>query len=314
VTSNLLVSVIIPTFNRSEQVIRAVKSVLSQTYLNLECIVVDDCSTDNTINMLNAIKGNDDRLTILVHSKNQHASAARNTGILAATGHYIAFLDDDDVWIKNKLSKQVRLLNNAPDDVGMVYCWFDIFDGDKKIGSRKPELEGDLFNQLLIGQPLGNASTLLVKSAVICKVGVFDVNLPRGNDGDFIRRVTKYYKVKVIKEVLVNYHVENVELNPRISILDNKGLINDINSIEVKLEKFRDDFIERPRIRFIVLKTLFQRYVVSQQYSNAVSTYKIAIAVSSDWDRYYLLAVALIRALITLGVRIARRIWKYYHE
>ena len=79
----------------------------------------------------------------------------------------------------------------------MIYCWSDIFNGPIKIGSRKPTLRGNVFDDLLIGQPLGNASTLLLKRQVVDRVGGFDTNLPRGNDSDFIRKTTKYFEVEV---------------------------------------------------------------------------------------------------------------------
>ena len=297
---------IIPTFNRSEQVLRAVRSVLNQTYKNFECIVVDDSSTDETVELLTALESTDNRLSIIVHEKNRHVSAARNTGLSVALGSYIAFLDDDDVWLDSKLQKQIDCISVSSFDVGMVYCWFDIFDGVNLVGNRKPELEGYLFDELLVGQPLGNASTLLVKNEVIQKVGGFDTSLPRGNDGDFIRRVTKHFKVKVVKEILVNYHVENVELNPRISLLDHKGLQNDIKSIEVKLEKFKDDFDQKPEILFMVLTTLMQRYILACQYSDALRVWKKAVSAVKVKYVYYKLILASLRALISLIGRITR--------
>ena len=305
--SNILVSVIIPTFNRSKQVMRAVESVLRQTYEELECIVVDDASSDDTVKLLKAVEKNDDRLRILVHDKNMHVSAARNTGIAAANGEYIAFLDDDDVWFKDKLFKQEKLLSASVNEIGMVYCWFDIIDGQDKIGSRKPNLRGKLFDDLLVGQPLGNASTLLVRKQVIKKIGGFDTDLPRGNDGDFIRRITKYYRVELVREVLVNYHVENVELNPRISLMDKVGLQNDINSIQVKLQKFKEDFNKKPDIHFTVLKTLLQRYVVALEFRNAMTIFRKASGVCpKKRDKHFLLLLSFLRALITLIGRLVR--------
>jgi glycosyltransferase involved in cell wall biosynthesis len=296
-----LVSVIVPTYNRSEQVVRAVKSVLNQKYQNLECIVIDDSSDDDTVHKLNIIKKSDSRLIILIHDNNQHASAARNTGIAAATGDYIAFLDDDDVWMKSKLSKQVELLSTESDDVGLVYCWFNIIDGDDEVGSRKPELEGYLFDELLVGQPLGNASTLLIKKNVINRIGGFDTNLPRGNDGDFIRRATKYYKVKVVKEILVEYHIEHIDSNPRISLPNKKGILNDVNSIEVKLEKFSGDFNSMPNQHLQVLLTLFQKYLSIGRYTQSFKIYKKALMIDGASNKYYLLTIALVISFKSLA-------------
>ena len=91
-----LVSVVIPTHNRGDLLPRAIRSVLQQTYLNLQCIVVDDASTENTAQVVYQFE--DDRLVYLFHESNRGASAARNTGIAHAKGKLIAFLDDDDEW------------------------------------------------------------------------------------------------------------------------------------------------------------------------------------------------------------------------
>ena len=128
-----LVSVIIPTRNRVEMLCRAVNSVLSQTFDNLECIVVDDESHDNTEKVINSFE--DDRLKYFRHEKNKGASAARNTGIRQSKGGLIAFLDDDDEWIATKLEKQVPLLKGLPERFGMVYCWMDYYDANNKLVS-----------------------------------------------------------------------------------------------------------------------------------------------------------------------------------
>lgn len=106
------VSVIIPTHNRQRLVSRAVRSVLNQTYEDLECIVVDDASSDGTPQVIQTIE--DERLVYLRHDRNRGASGARNTGIRAAKSSLIAFLDDDDEWLPEKLVKQVPLLKALP--------------------------------------------------------------------------------------------------------------------------------------------------------------------------------------------------------
>jgi len=97
---SVTVSVIIPTYNRAHLVGRAIRSVLNQTYQDFEIIVVDDCSTDNTEEI---VKGfNDHRIRYMRHDRNRGGSAARNTGIKASQGKYIAFLDSDDEWLLKK--------------------------------------------------------------------------------------------------------------------------------------------------------------------------------------------------------------------
>lgn len=107
-----LISAIIPTYNRANLVARAIKSVIEQTYENLEIIVVDDASKDNTEEVIKAIV--DPRICYICHSENRGGAASRNTGIDAAKGKYVAFLDSDDVWFSNKIQLQIASIQNYP--------------------------------------------------------------------------------------------------------------------------------------------------------------------------------------------------------
>lgn len=229
-----LVSVIIPTHNRADLAVRAISSVLAQTYRNVECIVVDDASTDHTPQALRSIQ--DPRLIYLRHEQSKHASATRNTGIAAAKGEYIAFLDDDDEWLPEKLAKQVALLQALPATVGMVYCWMDYYSDQGLISHHHPTLRGGIFAQVLDTQPIGNSSTLLVRRAAVGRVGGFDETLPRGNDGDFIRRVCRDFEVDLVPEVLVRAYVAHGF--QRITGSDRNAIENGLRSQLAKLEKF----------------------------------------------------------------------------
>ena len=108
-----LISVIIPTYNRGSLILGAVNSVLNQTYRNIELLVVDDCSTDNTSQILENLK--DSRIKYIRLEKNSGACTARNKGIEYASGEFIAFNDSDDLWLPEKLERQLAFLkeNNA---------------------------------------------------------------------------------------------------------------------------------------------------------------------------------------------------------
>jgi len=114
------ISVISPTYNRAHLITRAVHSVLNQTYQDFEYIVVDDASTDNTEEVIKGFK--DERIKYIKHEKNRGPSAARNTGIKAAKGEYIGFLDSDDEWLPEQAEKQVSKFLESPDNVGVIYC------------------------------------------------------------------------------------------------------------------------------------------------------------------------------------------------
>ena len=232
------VSVIIPTRNRCNLLRRAIDSVLGQTYGDMECIVVDDSSTDETPDLLKEF--DDERLVCLRHERRRHASAARNTGIAHARGELIAFLDDDDEWLPSKLDKQVSLLSRAPRIVGMVYCWLDYIQGEKTVKRHSPRLRGSIFKETLDKQPIGNSSTLLVRRDVFKKSGLFDESLPRGNDGDFIRRVCRYWEVDYVPEVMVKVHIGHGL--DQITAYDENGIKKHILAQLIKLQKFQDDF------------------------------------------------------------------------
>jgi len=251
-----LVSVIIPTHNRAHLLPRAISSVLGQSYHHLECIVVDDGSTDETARVVKELT--DHRLVYLCHETNRHASAARNTGMAHSNGEVIAFLDDDDEWLANKLEKQVVFLSGLPENVGMVYCWMDYFDQHGNlIREHHPRLRGYVFPHVLDAQRLGGCPTLLVRREVVVDVRGFDESLPRGNDGDFIRRVCRKYLVDFVPEVLVHVHVGH---RGRISGSSPQDLYNAIIGGETKLQKFGRELKKLPEAHTNILLKLAVTY------------------------------------------------------
>ncbi len=120
-----LVSVIIPTYNSEKYVKKTVASVLSQTYKNIEVVLVDDCSQDSTRNVIEEIAAEDNRVRYHFQEKNSGAAVARNTGIGCSKGRFIAFLDSDDTWEPDKISKQLKLLNKG---YPFVFCAYDTVD------------------------------------------------------------------------------------------------------------------------------------------------------------------------------------------
>ena len=154
-----LISVIIPTFNRENTIIRAIESVLNQTYDKLEVIVVDDGSTDRTPDLLKNIV--DERVRYYANYENVGPLGARNRGIDLARGIYVAFQDSDDVWNKDKIEKQVKRVPSSNNDLS--------------------SLEGNIYHSLLQGNKIG-IPTMLVKKDVFNEVGKFD-ELCTGNLG-----------------------------------------------------------------------------------------------------------------------------------
>lgn len=232
-----LISVIIPTHNRAQELKRSVESVLKQTRQDFEIIIISDGSTDNTPDTVTSF--NDPRIRFFQHEVCKGASAARNTGLRAAKGKYIAFLDDDDEWLPTKLEKQLPVIEKSPPEVGLVYAWMEYFKNGESRGLRAPELRGNVFVEMLDKQAIGGCPTIIIKREVIERIGFFDESLPRGNDGNYWRRITKYYNVDFVPKVLANVHLDSKN---RISHISKRGLQNEVNTLENRLEIFKSDF------------------------------------------------------------------------
>lgn len=262
-SSTPLVSVIIPTHNRAEMLKRALKSVLAQTWEDYEVIVVSDGSTDDTDKVMASFK--DPRIHFLQHEKSQGASAARNTGISHSRGDYVAFLDDDDEWTANKLEVQMPVIINSDDEVGLVYAWMEYYDIDKMIKKYTPEIRGDAFVEMLDKQAIGGCPTIIIKRKVIDIVKGFDEELPRGNDGDFIRRISKHFMVDYVPEVLARIQINHAD---RISINSKNNLKNAIKAFEKRLQVFHADFCKFPVQKSNVLAQITVTYLKVGQLKN----------------------------------------------
>ena len=283
--NNIGVSVIIPTHNRSSLLKRAVRSVLKQTYTYFECIIVDDASSDGTQEVVNSFK--DDRLVYLRNKDNRGASASRNKGIKKSQGEFIAFLDDDDEWLDEKLEKQVNLLENLPSKYGMVYCWMDYYDNiGTIIHNHHPTLKGYVFPEVLDAQRIGGCPTLLVRGNIINEVGNFDESLPRGNDGDFIRRVCRKYEVDFIAEVLVKVHTGHGY--SQIGTNDRKGIKNHINSQLLKLRKFENELKIYPKQNRKILFDLGKNYARLGELGNSIIYYYKALRIGPYRHKFFI--------------------------
>ena len=196
-----LVSVVLPTYNRAHLIVKSIETVLEQSYKNLELIVVDDCSTDNTQQRIGSIK--DSRVSYIKTEKNRGPACARNKGIKLSKGKYIAFQDDDDRWMKYKLQKQVEVLMNSPESVGIVYTGIHklIKGKNEYIPSKKNiNREGCIFEELLRGNFVPIHA--LIRRSCFEKVGFFDESMPALEDWDMWLRMAEKYEFFYIKEAL----------------------------------------------------------------------------------------------------------------
>jgi glycosyltransferase involved in cell wall biosynthesis len=201
------VSVIIPTYNCARYLPEALDSVLAQTYLDFEIIVVDDGSTDNTQEVL-APYGDQIRV---IRQANAGRGAARNAGILAARGEYIAFLDADDLWLPQKLEKQLALFETRP-EIAWVYSDYAEF-GDSRATQTsffdrrglRPPPEGQILLHVLADLSITWTGTVVARRTCFERVGLFDVSFPVVQDGDMWTRLASEFEVACADEVLALY-------------------------------------------------------------------------------------------------------------
>lgn len=237
-----VVSVVIPTYNRADLLERAIQSVLGQTFENFEVVVVDDASEDDTKDVVEDI--DDPRIEYIRHRTNRNGAVARNTGIDASTGEFVAFLDDDDEWYPSKLEKQLDAFEHAEDDVALVYCWSDIYAAGEKVNTRTPTLRGRIFDETLTRNPIGATSTLMVTRDALETIGGFDERLNRGQDSDLIRRITWNYAVDFVDETLVKRRSDHDAQQIMDQTADN--LHASIECRKLTLSKFDDYLNEHP--------------------------------------------------------------------
>ena len=211
-----LVSVVIPTYDRPEYLERAVRSVAEQTYSSIELVVVDDSSPIPAAETLNGIDTDGiSEVDCIRHDENRGANAARNSGIRHATGEFVAFLDDDDRWLPEKVSRQVRRFESGSSDLGVVTVDSRIVDGDgKQLGLARSSVQGDAVKTLLYGGIVGSFSRVMVRSNTISRAGVLDEALPSWQDREWYLRLAQHCTFASEDEVLVE---RRIDANGRIS-------------------------------------------------------------------------------------------------
>lgn len=281
-----LVSVIIPTYKRPHLLVRAISSVLNQTYKNLEVLVVDDYSQDDTPSVVRAIK--DPRVRYVRHEVNKGLPAVRNTGIRTVRGEYIAFLDDDDEWREDKIEKQ--LLNIKGYDA--ILC-MGIWKGYPLRLHHRAEITSDDLRRGSF-----NPSSALIRTNVLRNV-MFDESLRQGEDWDAFIRIAQRYSIAWLPDPLLLY---NEGEHPRIT---NEGRNHSWSQLEKRLailHKHREFFGEK-WFRFHVADSLLI-YIGTRSdrlgcLANAIKRCGVAPVLAALFARIYRFA--------------ERSMWKWQH-
>lgn len=235
---NLLVSVIIPTYSRPDNITRAIESVLNQTYTPIEIIVVDDNGegTPYQLQTEEILKQyiDNSQITYIKHKENRNGSVARNTGLKNSHGQYVNFLDDDDVFAPDKISKQVYRLSQTHDSIGACFCNTKLIY-KHHVSFWCNSKEGKLAEDVLCGKAHFNTSTVLFKREAIENIKGFDETFRRHQDWElYVRFFRKYEMVNACKDpLLVKYVTQTsvITANP----------IKQIDYREKFLNTFKDD-------------------------------------------------------------------------
>jgi len=210
------VTVIIPTYNRADKIEKSIKSVLDQTYEDFTLIIVDDCSMDNTEEVIRNI--GDERIVYHRLPENKGAGGARNEGVSLAETQYIAFHDSDDFWLPNKLDKQIEYMDDNP-DIGLVYGTMRINTRDDSYAfpneSISGDLEGDIFPWLLRRNSIG-APVMFIRKNCFEDVGGFDTSLRCLEDWEFAIRFSRKFMIGYIDDILIDTYPSDVGVSRNI--------------------------------------------------------------------------------------------------
>ncbi len=213
----MLVSVIITTYNRNYEIVkRAIESVREQTYKKIEIIVTNDTPKENKLfqEVSTNINEYGDQITYIAEGINRGACYARNLGFEVSKGDYVAFLDDDDLWSKEKIEKQVDILNKTK--FPMVTVGFESITLNNQEQEIKKELRVGKksilnLNDILKKNIIGGASAPLIRREAFIKSGKFDINMPAAQDYDLWIRIAELGDVYYISEPLQKYYIYSGE-------------------------------------------------------------------------------------------------------
>jgi len=255
-----LVSVLIGTYNRSKLLKRCINSILNQNYSNIEIIIINDCSTDNTIEILNEYVHKYPNIKYINNNKNRGISYNSNLAYSLSSGKYIALIGDDDEWNDTKkITKQVEAFKKDK-NLGIVTTYWNDVKNGKIIRQHQPKIDKNVLCQILKGNGIYCGSTALISKEAWEKVKGFDESVPRGTDSDLFRSIiAKGYQSKILNFFSTNVYIDNhPRMTPTKSI---SAFKKDILSNEICLEKFKLEFNHCLEAKLLRKKSLSKKYL-----------------------------------------------------
>jgi glycosyltransferase involved in cell wall biosynthesis len=217
------ISIIVPVYNGETTILETIASVQQQTFSDFEIIVINDGSTDQTLELLQTIQ--DERLKIFSY-ENGGLPIARNRGLSQATGEFIGFLDADDLWTPDKLELQLAALRQHP-DAGVAYSWtyFKYEENEYSYVDKSSFFEGNVYADLLVKNFLHNGSNPLISKQAIESVGFFDPALKSCEDWDFYLRLASKWNFVLVPKPQIIYRQSSSSMTSKIEIMEKYLLI-----------------------------------------------------------------------------------------
>ncbi len=245
-----LVSVITITRNRGNLISRCIRSVLEQTYTNVEYIVVDGASTDSTDDVVNSF--DDNRFIYIKLDENLDIKTTLDIGIARAKGEYITFLDSDDEYVPEKIAKQVSFFESRKDECGFIYCWMTYFDEKthKILRVHAPKLRGYVLEEAISKRTISGTPTLMFKADVLRDLDGWKSPDEIGiiSDWELCARACQKYKVDYLPESLVNVYINHGSLRQSNLAYYNNFYEKNIKFHKYFLEAFSEVFEKNPKL------------------------------------------------------------------
>lgn len=295
-----LVSVVIPAYNRCHTLGRAIESVRMQGIENMEIIVVDDCSTDETVKFINNYRKKDARIQLYVHSQNKGEAGARNTGVRSARGKYIAFLDSDDEWINGKLAAQIEVMEKADDLTAACSTGQYVIDengNESLVRDWTEKYPVTDLNLLVYGCGVSMGNCFMIRRSVFDEIGYYDENLPIFVDLDWLCRLTSKYTVRKINKPYARYH--------KAKMRRGEFLENGVKKFVEKNKTYLSGFSKPQQLR---IKSQFYNYISLSYLANGPKRAYLASRLKhimlypfrNPWTYIQLLGVLL--GILTVGM------------
>lgn len=218
-----LISVIIPAFNSEKTIQETIESVLQQTFSDFELIVINDGSTDATLEVVTSIK--DDRVKVFSYP-NAGVAVSRNRGVSHSIGEFVSFLDADDLWTADKLEAQLKALQENP-QAAVAYSWLDAIDESGNFlreGTRITE-NGDIYAKLFLTPFVSSGSNGLIRKQAFIEIGGFDESLAASQDYDFYLRLAARYHFVAIPKTQILYRILSGSMSTNIRRLEATSLL-----------------------------------------------------------------------------------------